>query len=156
MPVLSVPHSPPDGARVQLSVTLSRAELLRRRVARQPIPQPVVVVALIDTGAERCCIDPGVAFRAGLPFRAAGLTNAPGVGAGPPVLGGAVLTASYEAGIAVVHPSGNARDDFVVPHLIIDTLPLSAFGIEAVIGRDVLAACVLVYNGPTGSATLAY
>jgi hypothetical protein len=64
------------------------------------------------------------------------------------------VSARYQASLTIIHPARNA--DLVVPDLILETLPLQAFGIEAVIGRDVLASCVLVYDGPAGSATLAY
>jgi hypothetical protein len=44
----------------------------------------------------------------------------------------------------------------VIPDLPVDTLTLLAFGIEAVIGRDVLSTCLLVINGPAATATLTY
>ncbi len=40
--------------------------------------------------------------------------------------------------------------------LEVESLPLAAFGSEAVLGRDILASCVLVYYGTTNAATLAY
>lgn len=121
-----------------------------------PLPQPVPVVALLDTGAERTCADPSVVTRLNLPVTKSGFAAAPGVGIGPAVFGGSSFTFSYEAGLVILHPVTKPPSNLVVRELEVDALPRSAFGIEAVIGRDVLAACVLVYNGPTGSATLAY
>jgi hypothetical protein len=63
---------------------------------------------------------------------------------------------SYEAGLVILHPVKKPPSNLVVPELVVDELPLAQFGIEAVIGRDVLASCVLVYDGPAGSVTLAY
>ncbi|MBA4062145.1 MAG: hypothetical protein C0501_00235 [Isosphaera sp.] len=71
-----------------------------------------------------------------------------------PAFGGAAVGTRHQAGLAVVHPAG--RPDLVIPDIIVQALPLLSFGIEAVVGRDVLAGCVLVYDGPAGSATLAY
>ena len=34
--------------------------------------------------------------------------------------------------------------------------PLSALGYEAILGRDVLASCVLIYDGTAGTFTLTY
>jgi hypothetical protein len=130
--------------------------MLRRRRAHQPIPQPISVLALLDTGAERTCVDPTVVTRLGLPFSGTGLMGAPGVGVGPAVLGGSILGASYEAGLVILHPVTKPPSNLVVHELVVDELPLANFGIEAVIGRDVLALCILVYDGPAGSVTLAY
>ena len=38
-------------------------------------PSPVTVEAIIDTGAERSCVDPAVATRAALPFSGSGLSR---------------------------------------------------------------------------------
>jgi hypothetical protein len=156
MPILTVPFVAGVGVRVRAQVTLGRPELLRRRQALQPIPPPFPVVALLDTGAERTCVDPAVVARPGLPHLGAVLTYAPGLGAGPAALGGATANFSYEAGLVLLHPVVKPPSNLVIPELVVDELPLAALGIEAVIGRDVLAGCVLVYDGPAGSATLAY
>ena len=155
MPVLTIPLGVRTGLRVQVRITLNRADLLALRHARRPVPQPVVVTALIDTGAERSCVDPAVAARAGLPLYGFGLTAAPGTSLPPiPALGGATANTIHQASLSIIHPA--RQGDLIVPEIIVQTMPLRAFGIEAVIGRDVLASCVLVYNGSTGSATFAY
>jgi hypothetical protein len=156
MPVLAVPISPGPGAQLRAEVTISRPRLLHLRQTRQPIPPPVPVAAVIDTGAERTCVDPAVVARLNLPARSSGFSAAPGVSVGPAVFGGASFGFSYEAGLVILHPVTNPPSNLVIPELEVDELPLAAFGIEAVIGRDVLARCVLVYDGPAGSVTLAY
>jgi len=60
----------------------------------------------------------------------------------------------YDVGLAIF----GRRED---PPLIHRTIPvigtdLSAQGIDALVGRDVLKDCVLVYNGGTGTFTLAF
>ena len=156
MPVLALPFTPQDGVRVQSLITLSAPRLLHLRQTRQPIPAPVQVVALLDTGAERTCVDPSVVSRLNLPSCASGFILAPGTATGPAVFGGSTFGYSYEAGLVILHPVTKPPSNLIVHELEVDALPLAAFGIEAVIGRDVLASCVLVYNGPAGSATLAY
>lgn len=156
MPILAIPFTPGDGVRVQAQIMLGRPEVLRRRRASLAIPQPLSVLALLDTGAERTCVDPSVVTRLGLPTSGPGFVLAPGTGGGLPVFGGSSFSFSYEAGLMILHPVTNPPSNLVVHELEVDSLQLAAFGIEAVIGRDVPASCVLVYNGPTGSATLAY
>ena len=156
MPILHIPFTPSDGLRVQAQITLGRPEILRRRQARLAIPQPLSIVALLDTGAERTCVDPSVVTRLALPPSRSGFILAPGATGGLPVFGGSSFTFSYEAGLVVLHPVAKPSSNLVVHELEVDELPLAAFGVEAVIGRDVLASCVLVYDGPSASATLAY
>ncbi len=94
--------------------------------------------------------------RLALPYSGAGFSAAPGVTIGPAIFGGATFGLSYEAGLVILHPAVRPISHLVVHEFEVDALPLASFGIEAVIGRDVLASCVLVYDGTTGSATLAY
>ncbi len=156
MPVLDLPFTPGSGVQVQAQITISRPRLLHLRQTHQPIPPPVQVVALLDTGAERTCVDPTVIAQLNLPTRKPGFTASPGVSVGPAIFGGSTFGFSYEAGLVILHPVTKPPSNLVIHELEVDSLPLAAFGIEAVIGRDVLASCVLVYNGPAGSATLAY
>jgi hypothetical protein len=47
-----------------------------------------------------------------------------------------------------LHPSGVPRQNLVFPDLNVLELPLNTIGYQAIIGRDVLARCLLLYNGP--------
>ncbi|MCI0703328.1 MAG: hypothetical protein L0241_19795 [Planctomycetia bacterium] len=156
MPVLAIPFSLSSGVQVQAQITISRPRLLHLRQTRQSIPPPVSVIAILDTGAERTCVDPAVIARLNLPNRTSGFAAAPGVSTGPAIFGGASFSLTYEAGLVILHPVTKPPSNLIVHELEVDELPLAQFGIEAVIGRDVLASCVLVYNGPAGSVTLAY
>lgn len=157
MPVLAIPFTPGRGVRIQVQITLGRPEILRRRHAGLAIPQPLSVVALLDTGPERTCVDPAVVTRLALPPSRPGFLLAPGATGGFPVFGGSTFGFSYEAGLVILSPVvTKPPSNLVIPELEVDALPLAAFGVEAVIGRDVLASCVLVYDGPSASATLAY
>jgi hypothetical protein len=156
MPILALPSSPHDGIRVQALIALGRPEVVRLRRAKMPIPQPITVTAILDTGAERTCIDPSIVRRLNLPVSGQGFVASPGVGVGPAIFGGATFGFTYEAGLVILHPVTKPPSNLVIHELEVDELPLQSFGIEAVIGRDVLASCVLVYNGTAGSATLAY
>lgn len=157
MALLRIPLSVSSGARVRVRVSIDRNSLVQLRQSGQAIPQPVDVDALLDPGAERTCIDPAVVARVGLPLYAFAFTAAPGTGqAAVPLFGNVGVNTSHTAGITILHPSGHASPSYAVPNLIVQALALRPLGFDALIGRDVLAGCVLVYDGPTGSVTLAY
>jgi hypothetical protein len=157
MPLFRVPLNIPDGAVVRVRVAIDRPTLIRLRGARQAVPQAVDVVALLDTGAECSCVDPSVAARAALPIYGFGFASAPGTSIKPPSgFGGVGVNTRHTAGLTLLHPSGAVGQHLVVPDVIIQALPLNNLGYDALIGRDVLASCVVVYDGPAGSVTLAY
>jgi hypothetical protein len=62
----------------------------------------------------------------------------------------------YDASLTVVHPSGNVGDNLVLRHLSVLDLQLGPLGYQALIGRDVLAACRFSYDGPGNRFRLAY
>lgn len=98
-------------------------------------------VALIDTGASTTCVDDAVAQSLGLP-----------------IVGKAkVSSASHDSTDKDLYP---IYLEFLGHGLTFDLLqvpgaPLAALGILALIGRDILERCVLIYNGQWGMFTLA-
>src|SRR5258707_115107 len=88
----------PEGALVQILVGLDASSVQATRAALRPVPSPVRVRALLDTGAEITCVDSA----------------------------------------------------------LIQTLCLAVLGYEALIGRDVLAQCRFLFNGPRNRFLLAY
>ncbi len=60
----------------------------------------------------------------------------------------------FDVTLGITHPSGN--------NLIIETVPIIAIpnfqraGISALVGRDVLANCLFIYNGTEKSFTLGF
>jgi hypothetical protein len=113
------------------------------------VPAPVVVRALVDTGAESTCADPSVLAPLNLPLDTVTFANVPAAG-------GLVTLPQYDAGITVVHPSGKARFNLVVGDLKVVELSLGWLGYDALLGRDVLNRCALVYHGPRQRFKLAY
>lgn len=138
-----------DGPMVRVRFHLPPSERRLIRAAGRAVPVPIEVRALIDTGAETTCLDSRVASRLGLPLADMGMTNAP-------ALGGWGIDVRVRAEITVVHPSGDPKDDLVIDELEITELDLSAVGYDALIGRDLLAFCILTYDGLSGTFTLAY
>lgn len=149
MPVVSGLLDVADGAFVTIRIAPTRPDVARRRRTGQPIPPPEQVLALIDTGAEMSEIDRPVATRLGLLPKRYGSANVP-------AMGGINLGAYYEVELTIPHPTAFPAQFLVLPDLEMFELDLSPFGIDAILGRDVLAYCVLIYDGLSGTFTLSY
>jgi hypothetical protein len=138
-----------DGPLLRVEVGVSRSHRRRLRAANRPVPQALSLTALIDTGAEITCLDPRAVARLQLQSGSYVPVNAPS-------LGGLSFPNAYDVSLTVLHPSGNPADNLTVHDLPVAELPLGAFRIDLLIGRDVLALCRFDYDGPAGTFTLAY
>jgi hypothetical protein len=69
-----------DGALVDLLLGWSASDALTQRQALRPIPPPVTVRGLIDTGAEISCLDAALIQTLRLPVEGITLTQVPAVG----------------------------------------------------------------------------
>ena len=112
------------------------AELLRKE--NKPVPS-IKAVALIDTGASSTCISQNIANKLSLiPFDAQVVHTA----------GGETKQLLYDVGIVL---------PISQPNVICVQAPcadLSGQPYQVLIGRDILGACTLFYNGPDNSFSL--
>ncbi len=139
-----------DGAIVRVEVGVSHTFRRNLQAAGRPVPQPVTLTAILDTGAEMTCIDPRVSRRLQL-------VSAPDFGAiNVPSVGGLTFQTVTNVRLTILHPSGNPPDHLTVHDLPVAELPLGVFRIDVLIGRDVLALCRFDYDGPAGLFALAY
>jgi hypothetical protein len=128
-----------------IAVSEARGHALKG--AGQPVPSPVPVTALIDTGASCTCVDPAI-------LAALSLTPTGSVSISTPSTG-AMPHQADQFDIALLIPAPNG------PPLIFQTIPVIASelaiqGIDALIGRDILDQCLLCYNGSAKTFTLAF
>ena len=123
--------------------TEARADALRG--AGEPVPEPIHVAAMLDTGAAATCITEALARRLGL--EPGGEMTVHGLGAGPGV------GASYRVR---VYFSGASAPELVSSLAVIGVEDLDTFGVDALVGRDLLSRCLLLYNGPHGVCTFAF
>lgn len=143
----SPPAPDPEALRVRgpaldVEVMIPDALASALEQAQLSLPTPHVGMALIDTGASISAVDEGVLIGLGL---------------------------TPTGTILVTTPSGVAEQplydcEISFPGTPIPTLPfnsvagsqLAGLGYSALIGRDVLRHCQLVYNGAEGFWTLAF
>jgi hypothetical protein len=151
MPSFTLPRSP-DGLLVDIETGLAAADVLAFRQAGRPIPQPVQARALLDIGSGETCLDSGLLA----PVRAAGLTPARVVLVNVAAAGGTALAPVYMLTITVPHPQLGPKSGLTRRAQAVIDLNLRQFGYDALIGRDILEACLLFHDGPGGTFTLAY
>ncbi|MBO0696765.1 MAG: hypothetical protein J2P46_00085 [Zavarzinella sp.] len=141
-----------DGPIVAVQFGFAQPTVRTLRTSGRAVLQPESASALMDTGADvsmigRDLLTPYV--REGMPLVGFVHVNAPG-------LGGLNLRPRYLASLRVEHPTGSARLDFVIPSLDLVEHDFGSLSYEVLIGRDVLARCQFLYDGPANAFTLTY
>jgi hypothetical protein len=134
---------------VNAAVTVSAARSTALQTANQPIPVPVRIRGLIDTGASCTCVDPSVLTS--LQLTATGTVDVatPSTGATPHV------ASQYDVGIVI--PGGPSDTPLIIPAVPVVSMELlAAQGFHALIGRDILDRCILHYNGALRAFTIAF
>ncbi len=113
-----------------------------------PIPLPVIVRALIDTGASCTCVDSSVITRLGLAPSGTALMHTPSTA------GAAVSCNQFDVAVGLIMDANEIH----VPALIIPVIEssLACQGIQALLGRDILEKGILIYDGRHRSLTLAF
>jgi predicted aspartyl protease len=128
------------GPIIQVTLSVVEAADQAMRAAGQTPPSPIQVAMMIDTGASSSMIEPGLASRLGL--------NPVGVQQ--------VVTPTTTAPVSL--PTYAARITLATGPVFETTVmeaPLVGQAINGLIGRDVLAQCVLIYIGYANQFTLA-
>jgi len=128
-------------------ITVSEGKAAALKEASQPVPKAVEIRALVDTGASCTCVDPTVLRSLSLTPTGIVSVNTPSTGATPHSAN------QYDVGLAI--PNGRAPL-FLQTVPVVESELLSAQGFHALIGRDILEHCLLVYNGKEGLFSLAF
>lgn len=133
---------------IDLVVTASSARLQALRDANLPLPAPQMIRGLVDTGASHTCVDPSV-------FLALQLQPTGSVQMLTPSTGSTPQSAdTYDVGIVI--PNNN-QQGLILPNVQVSASELAtAQGFHALIGRDILSHCLLVYNGSIGTLAFSY
>jgi hypothetical protein len=149
MPVLNLPVGV-DGPIVTVVLHLSshRQQVLRR--AKQPIPPPITGRGLIDSGASGTAVDLSVVQSLGL--LPTGIANifTPSTGAVPHTCN------QYDISLGIVMSPQQVHLASATISVLEARLLMQGQGIHALIGRDVLAGGLFVFNGKANTFSLAF
>lgn len=128
-----------DGPLVDVQFMVS-AQLEKQLIEnKQPVPQPILVKALVDTGASHCVVQEDIPKKLGLnPIGTVGMNTPSSQNHQCP---------QYFMRMAIPSHQLIYEDVFTA-------MPLKGQPIESLIGRDLLSNGILIYIGYDGSFTL--
>jgi hypothetical protein len=111
-----------------------------------PVPTPVDVRVLVDTGASGTCLDPSIMTLLNLTPKGTVMIHTPSTGGTP------CAHSQYDVSLILMHP----KISYTFHAVPVIASTLGAQGIQGLLGRDVLKECLLIYDGPANGFTLAF
>ncbi len=113
------------------------------------MPGMFLAKGLVDTGATCTCVDPSVMQELQIPPSGKTTILTPLTSDGP------VSATQYDMALRIY--ASPSQHPLIVRNLaVIESALFDQQGFHALIGRDVLPKCVLVFNGGAGLYTLAF
>jgi hypothetical protein len=146
MPNLTFPVASNRPPVIDLVVAVPDALAESRKAAGVPVPLPVIVPTLLDTGAQESMVSQDIADQLGLKVLGARVIFG---------VGGTISVSGNVRIVQVLFPG-------VPPVLLAHSAPVIAvpdlnhLGARMILGRDLLSRCVLIYNGPHSACTFAF
>jgi len=135
-----------DGPLIKCHIGVSHPRRDALLAAGQNVPPPVQITALIDTGASSSSIDPSILRQLNLPLKGQVPIHTPSTDVNSPHIANL-----YDVSITFSHRLGTSS----VTALEVIESCLDHQGIQALIGRDVLAYCLFTYDGVAQNFCLA-
>lgn len=136
------------GPQLQLYVGVSQPRGIALQQAGQSIPPLRLIRGLVDTGASNTAIDPTIIEGLGIQPTGSMAIVTPTTGPTP------VQVNTYDVGIVI--PLRGPGQTHTIFALQVFESSLTVQGIQALIGRDILRNCLLVYDGPGNIFSLAF
>lgn len=145
MPHITLPLSP-DGCTITLYLGVSAQRQAALKAANRAIPSIVRIVALIDTGASGTAIEEKILQQLGLtPTGTVNILT-------PSTAGNPVVCMSYDVMLGIYHPTFSLLNG----NFPVIAANFTGQNIQALVGRDILKDCVLIYNGTNSTFTLGF
>lgn len=134
----------PSGPIIDVVIGVSAPRSTALQKAGQPVPSGITARLLIDTGASHTVIDPTV-------LAPLNITPSGAIAAHTPSTSGIPCQMNqYDVSIIIPHPSISRH----FPAIAVTEASLRPQGIDGLLGRDILATCLLIYSGTDGSFIL--
>ena len=149
MPILRQPLET-EGAVIAILVGLSDATVRGLRSQLQPIPQALECRALLDSGADITCVDSRLIESMNILHSGFSFANVPSLQEGT------TLESLHDLSLAILHPSHDPRDFFVLRNWRVMELPLRSLDYQVLIGRDILVRTQFVFDGINQRFSLRY
>ncbi len=147
MPILTLSLDHADRPIISLYVGLNLAEIEYRREIGEPVLTPLPLRALVDSGASRTLIVE--TFLRDLGLVPVGETEFNTASTGLRT----VSTREYAVELTL---NEDTAGSLATNLRVVAAENLSGLGVDALLGRDVLDRCLLVYNGPRRQFTISF
>jgi len=135
-----------EGLELPVMIALSSRDMKALQAAGMPVPSPPVVAGVNDPGSNCCCISARVANLLGIiPIRQSFTQTA----------GGTVPVNLYKVSLFIPRPGSTTEFLTAADSWTVSELSPTISGLEAIVGRDLLARLLLVLNGPRNEFALA-
>ena len=145
MPHLTLPLAA-AGCGLEVYVGVSDARRAALLAAKQPVPPPVRARMIVDTGASGTVIAESILHSLALtPTGTAEILT-------PSTRGTPVTCDTYDVLLAIEH----AKYPLILGTAPIIASDFSGQAIDGLIGRDVLQECLFIYDGVSGTFSLAF
>ena len=145
MPLLTLPCDA-DGAVVEVRISISSASLTTLNLPHQLVPPPRHIRMLIDPGAAFTCVESSALQPLGLSASNSVPMLTPSTGPNP------IYCNEFVVDLAILHP---VQELLITSALVVECMPLGSSYL-GLLGRDILAHCLFIYDGPSQSFTLAF
>jgi hypothetical protein len=137
----------PDGLVVQVLIGLRRSQVQTLRGAGRSVPSPVQLRGLIDTGADTTSVlDAALAPLGLLPVGSMMVNTASGM----------TVVNRYGVSLTIPPPPGAPPHNLVRHNLQVLGMSSAPLGFEMLVGLDVLAECLLLFDGRAQTFTIAF
>ena len=146
MPHLTVPITTAGALfPVLIGISQARRTVLQAVIANAPQLQPAR--ALLDTGATSTVVDNSIITALGLDPRGTTLMTTPSTGEKP------VVAYLYDVSVWLM---GTKLSDVLETSTQVIGADLKNLGFDVLLGRDILADCVVLYAGTAETCTLSF
>ena len=140
------------GAIVSLAVGVSLPRAIALSKAGLLVPNPVMILGLIDTGASCTCVDPKIIAQLGMPPTGAAPMHSASTAGTPQMCNQFDATVYIQMDNSEFHVASHPPAH-VIPIIECD---LSGCVFQALIGRDILDHSMMIYEGPSRSLTISF